>query len=235
MSHPRLFEGFFSLRALLQKVSLSFVSHPQRLYAILLTDPGFFRGHAKVCSLHLLQCNIILIWLSFSSYLSSSFYLYFQLLLFLPPDSTPFFDFDTCLSAFPSILRWVCMRAACLHGLALTSLPALWTISLSQAHHWEIKVVNTFAAATWLWFVDPQLVEICRWFGWGTWFHRTVRQGWEKRFPVGVWGPGSFPLDPSLWGPVRPRYFPSLIEARDGLRVSHPASVFSWLRIWQIL
>lgn len=34
---------------------------------------------------------------------------------------------------------------------------------------------------------------------------------------VSCGGMGPFPLLPSLWGPVRPKYFPSLIDSRDRL------------------
>lgn len=51
------------------------------------------------------------------------------------------------------------------------------------------------------------------------------KAGLRKMVSCGGLRPRPFPLLLSLWGPVRPRYFPSLIDSRDGLLAGGAVSV----------
>lgn len=135
-----------------------------------------------------------------------------------PVNLSPSFQVSACTYMCP-LFAWT------------LSLPALWTNShtlrLSPqrnqgCQHTCRRYTN---AVRW-----PAVGRyLCRWFGWGYCLCCTVRQGWEKWFPVGVWGPDPFLPSPpihSLWGPVRPRYFPSLIDSRDVLLAGGALSLF---------
>lgn len=53
---------------------------------------------------------------------------------------------------------------------------------------------------------------------------------------AGGWGLRPFPLLLCLWGPVRPRYFPSLIDSRDGPLAGGGtvSGVEVWESAWEI-
>lgn len=117
------------------------------------------------------------------------------------------------------------MYCASLHGLQLILLLLFLYLCLSEYYHRGVKVVNTLAAATWMWFAAPQLVDICVSGLAEALLAPYSKAGLRKMVSCGALRPVPFPPLPSLWGPVRPRYFPSLIDSRDGLLAGGAVSV----------
>ncbi len=90
-------------------------------------------------------------------------------------------------------------------------------LMLSESYDWEIRAVNTLAVATWMWFSGPRwsISVSVVWQRVPPAPHSNT--GLRKMVSCGGLRPRPFPSLPSLWGPVGPRYFPSLIDSRDGL------------------
>lgn len=77
-----------------------------------------------------------------------------------------------------------------------------------------------------MWFADPQMVDI-RVCGLAEALPVSYsKAGLRKIVSCEGLRPGPSPLLLALWGPVRPRYFPSLIDSRDGLRAGTTVSVY---------
>lgn len=67
-----------------------------------------------------------------------------------------------------------------------------------------------------MWFAGRQLVDICV-CGLAEVPAQYSKSGLRKMVSCGGLRPRPFPLLSALRGPVRPRYFPSLIDSRDEL------------------
>lgn len=188
-------------------------------------------AHSSCCILMLpwyalspLFSSVNLTFLFSSSYFSSSFYYHFQLPLFSPRDSTPFFDFDTCLSTFPSLFRWVCVcvyihmycMCLCLHGLNRSiSLPFISVAVLLTISHTlsGLPLRNQSCQHTHCFYMNvvcwPSVGRyLCQWFGWGVLLSPYSKAGLRKIVSCGGLRPRPFSSPPLSLGSCQAKVFP---------------------------